>query len=526
MWKKNFSLFITLILLQLTVAAQAICKDSLPLSLLLNPSFEDHGACNPYWRGEGGIINGSSTAVNIDVPFWHPENTIQYIRYYNYDCRRSFGSIFGTDFSILDTGFPGIPDSLPHGKGLVSIEQNNVGYNGYLPENKTDKKYITACLTSPLQAGKTYGFAFDLGFGKFNPNYNDVTGFWASASPFSIGIFGRTDCPAFPINRPIDSSAGCLADRSGWFPLGKITLRGKSQWVPGYIEFTAPAGISSIGIGPSCEYNENIKDTFALYYLDNIVLSEKQNFAFASITALSGNTCTGHYVLQAPAYDNATYQWFKDEQLITGAVDQTYTVPDIAGAQGNYFVNISLSGDCFVSLPFVVKLSPVHDLALGDNILVCDSLSVKLDATLPGIDNYLWQDGSTDSVFTAKAAGVYSVTASDNTGCSKTASVNISFTHCSSCKLFFPSAFTPDQNGLNDIFRPRPSCSEIPLLKYHFIIYNRWGQPVFNSSDPSQGWDGRYHNVSAPQGVYVYLAEYSLFPGKSIRTTGTVMLVR
>lgn len=526
MRKEKFILVITFVLLHFIAVTQSICKDSLPLSLLQNPSFETYGQCNPYWRGEGGIIDGSSSAVDIQVPFWHPENTYQFIRYYNYDCRRSFGSIFATDYSILDTGFPGIPDSLPHGKGLISVEQYNIGYNGYLPENKTDKKYIAACLTSPLQAGKTYGFAFDVGFGKFNSNYNDVTGFWASASPFSIGIFGRTDCPAFPINRSVDSSAGCLADRSGWISLGQITLRGRSEWVPGYIEFTAPADISSIGVGPSCDYNENIKDTFALYYMDNFVLSEKKNFSFASITALSGDACNGHYVLQAPIYENARYQWYKDQRVISGAAGQTYTVPDITGADGNYCVNINLPDDCFVSLPYAVKLSPVHHLNLGDDVMICDKSSLVLHATTAGVTNYHWQNGSTDSVFTATASGSYSVTAADSTGCLRTASVNVTFNDCNNCRLFFPGAFTPNHDGLNDIFRPTQHCDHVPLLHYHLVVYNRWGQAVFTSSNPSDGWDGTFNNKDAPENVYVYLTEYGFFAGQTIRTKATVLLVR
>jgi gliding motility-associated-like protein len=260
--------------------------------------------------------------------------------------------------------------------------------------------------------------------------------------------------------------------------------------------------------------------------MDNFVLSEKKEFAFASITALSGDACNGHYVLQAPLYNNAAYQWYADGRVITNAVEQTYTVPDAAGAAGNYSVNISLPGGCFTSLPFAVTFSPVRDLTLGNNSIVCDSASVKLNATLPGVENYLWQNGSTDPVFTANASGHYSVKATDNTGCSKTSSLNISFTDCNNCKLLFPGAFTPDNNGVNDLFRPKPFCNNVPLLSYHLVVYNRWGQPVFTSSDPAEGWDGRYHTILSPQNVYVYIAEYSFFPGKTLRAKGTLLLVR
>ena len=525
MWRRIITWLVISAFLQVPVASQRLCKDSLPLSILLNPGFEDHGDCNPNWRGEGGIIDGNSSAVNINVPYWHPENTHQFIRYYNYDCRRTFGSIFAEDFGILDTGFPGIPDGL-NSRGLISIEQYNFGFDSYLPENKTDKRYIATCLTSPLVSGKTYGFAFRFGFGRFNPNYNDVTGFWASPSPFQVGIFGRTDCPAFPIDRPASLSSGCLADRGDWVQLGTVTLRGKSKWVPGYIEFIAPANISSIGVGPSCDYNENIKDTFALYYMDNFVLSEKENFAFASITALSGNPCSGNYVLQAPVYENATYQWYKDEFLLTGATAQTYTVPDKPDAEGNYFVNINLPNDCFVSLPYAIKLSPVHNLSLGGDKILCDSVALKLHATLAGVSSYHWQNGSTDSVISVNSSGTYSVTATDNTGCSNSASVNISFNDCHNCKIVFPGAFTPNHDGVNDIFHARLLCGHIPLLYYHLAIYNRWGQIVFNSSNPSEGWDGSYLNTASPENVYVYAGEYSFFDGKRESVKGTVTLIR
>lgn len=526
MRKKTITLFTAFNLFLLAASAQQPCKDSLPVSFLLNPSFEAYSACNPYWRGEGGIIDGNSSAVNVTVEGWHPENTIQFIRYYNYDCRRSFGSIFAHDFSILDTGFPGIPDSLPAGKGLVSIEQYNIGFDGPLPEKETNKKYITACLTTPMQAGKTYGFAFDFGFGKFNPNYNDVTGFWAAPSPFVLGIFGRTDCPSFPIQRRFDSAAGCLADRPGWISLGTIKLQGKSKWIHGYLEFTPSVNISSIGIGPSCDYNENIADTFALYYMDNFILSEKPAFDFTRVTIKSGSTCTGNFVLQAPQFSDAQYQWYKDGKSIAGATAETYAVPNLPLSEGSYTVNITRPNACYQTLPYDVAFAAVHKLSLGSDKTICDSTAIKLHATLPGISKYIWQNGSTDSVFTATASGIYTVTAVDDDGCKQTASVNLTFSNCSNCKIFLPNAFTPNNDGLNDVFRPKPFCNNVPLQFYHIAIYTRWGQLIYSSYNSLDGWNGTFQNIIMPQGTYVYNVDYNFFPGKNLHAQGTVVVVR
>src|SRR5205085_11393014 len=109
------------------------------------------------------------------------------------------------------------------------------------------------------------------------------------------------------------------------------------------------------------------------------------------------------------------------------AATQTNTVADVAAADGNYYVNISLQGGCFVSLPYSIKFSPVHNLTLGEDRLICNQPSISLHATTAGVSKYQWQNGSIDSVFAATASGNYSVIAQDSNGCSKTASVNIEF---------------------------------------------------------------------------------------------------
>jgi gliding motility-associated-like protein len=67
-------------------------------------------------------------------------------------------------------------------------------------------------------------------------------------------------------------------------------------------------------------------------------------------------------------------------------------------------------------------------------------------------------------------------------------------------RIFFPNAFTPDGDGLNDIFVYEASLLE----SVSFKVYNRWGEVIFTTEELGNGWDGRYRNAPAPQGVYIY----------------------
>lgn len=87
--------------------------------------------------------------------------------------------------------------------------------------------------------------------------------------------------------------------------------------------------------------------------------------------------------------------------------------------------------------------------------------------------------------------------------------------------LLIPNAFTPDGDGLNDVFRPISSGS----AGSHLRIYNRWGEMVFESDEEKSHWDGKYLGQDQPMDVYIYTIEYSC--GGSIQLhKGNVTLIR
>jgi gliding motility-associated-like protein len=102
-------------------------------------------------------------------------------------------------------------------------------------------------------------------------------------------------------------------------------------------------------------------------------------------------------------------------------------------------------------------------------------------------------------------------------------------------KFVLPNSFTPNGDGLNDIFIATKLF--IDESGYLLTIFNRWGQRIFETANPSEGWDGRYKGFYAPPGVYVYHIQFSIKEGSvnnpnqegtafPFEKAGTVVLLR
>jgi gliding motility-associated-like protein len=143
--------------------------------------------------------------------------------------------------------------------------------------------------------------------------------------------------------------------------------------------------------------------------------------------------------------------------------------------------------------------------------------------------NYTWLPAATATLngyswrLFPSASTTYSITGERNPGCLLSDTVLIRVKQCN-IHVLFPNSFTPDDNGINDLFKP----SVKGLLQfYKLIIYNRYGQPVFTTTDAAKGWDGRYKNSSKPQaGAYVWSCQYQFEGWPVQQEQGTFILIR
>ncbi len=209
---------------------------------------------------------------------------------------------------------------------------------------------------------------------------------------------------------------------------------------------------------------------------------------------------------------------------ITICEGKTYILPDGTPVKepGRYYVVTKSPLGCDSIKYYSIKTDKdVSKLDLGNDSCLTQSATVKLFAT-PGYEKYYWQNSTiagADS-FTISMPGKYSVRVSNTCG-TKTDSITI-FNQCD-YPVYMPSAFTPNNDGLNDYY------GISSMNKNWFIsfkIYNRWGQLVFETGDARRKWDGRFKNEQQQSGIFLYYIEMKGLSGNPITVKGSFILLR
>jgi gliding motility-associated-like protein len=91
--------------------------------------------------------------------------------------------------------------------------------------------------------------------------------------------------------------------------------------------------------------------------------------------------------------------------------------------------------------------------------------------------------------------------------------------------IFIPNSFTPNGDGKNDVFYPVQRG--IQSKDFEFFVFNRWGQLIYQSNDPSQGWDGLQKGKEIKTGVYVWKLSYSsLESQETVQKLGHVTVLK
>ncbi len=162
----------------------------------------------------------------------------------------------------------------------------------------------------------------------------------------------------------------------------------------------------------------------------------------------------------------------------------------------------------------------------ANDTVICDGDVIQLRAQSPNGEAF-WPGLSESPIASISEEGTYEAAAENECGISFF-TVNIGLKDCS-CPAYVPNAYTPNGDGLNDLFVPEILCE--PEF-YDLVIFNRWGKEVFSSTDITKNWNGDSKNnpdFFSSDGVYNYILKFDnpLRPLQSPQEiTGTVTLIR
>ena len=176
--------------------------------------------------------------------------------------------------------------------------------------------------------------------------------------------------------------------------------------------------------------------------------------------------------------------------------------------------------DSVTILDLTVNQTPdIEIVAVTDNF--CEKDFIELEIITNG-DSSIWNTGSRENIITITKSGTYTATAYLG-DCKETASY---FVDECPCIIFLQNSFTPNNDGINEIFKPYISCSET-LKDYKMFIYNRWGGIVFKSFDYAVGWDGTTGNgKDCADGVYFCVIDFTTSKNKHVAKNGSITVFR
>ena len=213
--------------------------------------------------------------------------------------------------------------------------------------------------------------------------------------------------------------------------------------------------------------------------------------------------------------------WMKKLDILNDSTVKITALSSLISGQVQY-LHAEIEGCKFVKDSIAVMVGPYDEdsVVLATDTTICPGATLILK-TLGEFQSYLWQNGSVDSIFRVSGIGLYSLTAVNYCGVVSSDTVNVGAgVNCGS-GVFFPNVFSPNGDGLNDIFRPIVLS---PISGYSLKIYNRFGKLLFESNSPGVGWDGTSHHRGQNEDSYVYICRYTL-NGQNVEKRSTLVLV-
>ena len=201
-----------------------------------------------------------------------------------------------------------------------------------------------------------------------------------------------------------------------------------------------------------------------------------------------------------------------------GSVNRTFT----ALTTGIYYVNVTDNNGCNgTDTAKITSLIPLAKNFLPADTSICMYETMKLQS-IANFSSYLWNTGSTASSVTITQPGTYWLQVADGKNCISRDSIIVQPKQCLK-GLYVPTAFTPNGDLKNDRLIAHLYGD---IQKFEFLVYNRYGELVFRTTDVNQGWDGTINFVKQDTGSFVWICRYQLTGDPETIEHGMTTLIR
>jgi gliding motility-associated-like protein len=370
------------------------------------------------------------------------------------------------------------------------IPKNGSGFIGlYVYE---ERGFAAAFLKSKLQ--KKHDYYVRIQFKPYYPRFWFTK--WLYSDGLGIGLFNQirdidnnfTEYFYLVNDIVTQNKNGLIKDTSNWTKLSKkYRAKGNERYV-------------IIGNYKTDEFTDLKLDGFIpsppafnptnIFYVDDVVVSEFNPLPDSAIL------CKNGFIDFNSSFYESSYLWNTNDTISTIRVNKT----------GIYSVEAILDGESYFD---TVNVIPEKDFrALPTDTTLCRfGTPVKLTVTVDA--QYLWSTGETTHTIEASKAGIYAVTIT-TPQCKLYSECNVVTLGCY-CQYYAPNIFTPNNDGINDKFKPEFKCKVVKPREYRFSVFNRYGQEVFRTEDQNEGWDGTWNGQKLNPDVYVWIVDFDTF---------------
>ncbi len=228
--------------------------------------------------------------------------------------------------------------------------------------------------------------------------------------------------------------------------------------------------------------------------------------------------CEGQHLLLKPLQSGWTIVWDDGSNAAERSITQA----------GVYSAQFEING-CNIKDTLIVTSKPSFQFNIGNDFELCfgEKTTLFTPSNAPTNVSFQWFNASQKDSIRVEQAGIVWLE-SDLNGCKYRDSLIVRLTNCSNLSTFVPDVFSPNQDGFNDIFYPIISQPDL-VKNYYFTVFSRWGNVLYHTSNPKEGWNGEYLNSPCSSGYYVYTVQFQYLDGTTSKThqqRGSFLLLR